>query len=69
MECHVYCFWPDVIKLYIGGNRYLLQIRMAATTEEQDKRGESVMKALKNIFDEERSPSRIRTDKGQEFRS
>jgi hypothetical protein len=35
----------------------------------KDKRGESVMKALKNIFDEGRSPSRIRTDKGQEFRS
>jgi len=27
------------------------------------------MKALKNIFAEGRSPSRIRTDKGQEFRS
>ena len=35
----------------------------------KDKRGESVMKALKNKFDEGRSPSRIRTDKGQEFRS
>jgi hypothetical protein len=35
----------------------------------KDKRGESVMKALKNIFDEGRSPRRIRTDKGQEFRS
>jgi hypothetical protein len=27
------------------------------------------VKALKNIFAEGRSPSRIRTDKGQEFRS
>jgi ribulose bisphosphate carboxylase small subunit len=35
----------------------------------KDKRGESVMKALKNIFAEGRSPSRIRTDKGQEFKS
>jgi hypothetical protein len=33
------------------------------------KKGESVMKALKNIFAEGRSPSRIRTDRGQEFRS
>ena len=31
----------------------------------KDKRGESIMKALKNIFAEGRSPSRIRTDKGQ----
>ena len=31
----------------------------------KDKRGESVMKALKSIFAEGRSPSRIRTDKGQ----
>jgi transposase InsO family protein len=35
----------------------------------KDKRGESVMKALKSIFAEGRSPSRKRTDKGQEFRS
>jgi hypothetical protein len=31
----------------------------------KDKRGEAVMQALKNIFAEGRSPSRIRTDKGQ----
>jgi hypothetical protein len=31
----------------------------------KDKRGESILKALKNIFAEGRSPSRIRTDKGQ----
>ena len=31
----------------------------------KDKRGESIMKALKNIFAEGRSPSRIRTDRGQ----
>ena len=35
----------------------------------KEMRGESVKKALKNIFAEGRSPSRIRTDKGQEFRS
>jgi hypothetical protein len=35
----------------------------------KDKRGESEMKALKSIFAEGRSPSRKRTDKGQEFRS
>ena len=35
----------------------------------KDKRCESVMKAVKNIFAEGRSPSRIRTDKGQEFKS
>jgi hypothetical protein len=34
----------------------------------KDKRGEYVMKALKNIFAEGRSPCRIGTDKGQEFR-
>ena len=35
----------------------------------KDKRGESIMKALKNIFAEGSSRSRIRTDKGQEFKS
>jgi hypothetical protein len=35
----------------------------------KDKRCESVMKALKNISAEGRSSCRIRTDKGQEFRS
>jgi transposase InsO family protein len=35
----------------------------------KNKRGESVMKALKNILAEGRSPSRIRTDTGQAFRS
>ena len=35
----------------------------------KDKRCESVMKTLKNISAEGRSPCRIRTDKGQEFRS
>jgi transposase InsO family protein len=35
----------------------------------KDKRGESVMKALKNLFSGGGSPSRIGTDKGQEFRS
>lgn len=35
----------------------------------KDKKGESVAKGLKDILKEGRSPNRIRTDKGQEFRS
>lgn len=35
----------------------------------KDKKGESVVEALKDILREGRSPNRIRTDKGQEFRS
>jgi hypothetical protein len=35
----------------------------------KNKRGEYVMKTLKNILAEGRSPSRIRTDTGQAFRS
>ena len=35
----------------------------------KDKKGESVAKALKDILAEGRKPNRIRTDKGQEFRS
>ena len=35
----------------------------------KDKKGESVSKALKDVLAEGRSPNRIRTDKGQEFRS
>ena len=35
----------------------------------KDKKGESVAKALKDILRDGRSPNRIRTDKGQEFRS
>ena len=35
----------------------------------KDKKGESVVKALQDILREGRQPSRIRTDKGQEFRS
>jgi hypothetical protein len=34
-----------------------------------DKKGESVSKAFKDVLAEGRSPNRIRTDKGQEFRS
>ncbi|KAK3084311.1 hypothetical protein FSP39_011465 [Pinctada imbricata] len=34
-----------------------------------DKRGESITAALKAILDEGRQPTRIRTDKGQEFKS
>jgi hypothetical protein len=35
----------------------------------KDKKGESVSKALNDVLAEGRSPNRIRTDKGQEFRS
>ena len=35
----------------------------------KDKKGESVTRAFKNILTEGRRPTRIRTDKGQEFRS
>jgi hypothetical protein len=35
----------------------------------KDKKGESVSKVLKDVLAEGRSPNRIRTDKGQEFRS
>ncbi|CAG2208281.1 unnamed protein product [Mytilus edulis] len=35
----------------------------------KNKKGESVANALKHVLSEGRSPNRIRTDKGQEFRS
>lgn len=35
----------------------------------KDKKGESVTAAFKNILREGRHPTRIRSDKGQEFRS
>ena len=35
----------------------------------KDKKGESVSRALEDVLAEGRSPNRIRTDKGQEFRS
>lgn len=34
----------------------------------KDKKGEYVAKALKDILNKVRSPNRIKTDKGQEFR-
>ena len=35
----------------------------------KDKKGEFVSRALEDVLAEGRSPNRIRTDKGQEFRS